>query len=119
MKNELNQMLSNFYQSAMNDTEIGHYFARFHDPEKLQRHLVQLTEFWCRVLGLPGFYQGDPFRIHQQLNAQSPFSPNHFHRWLLLFGQSADQYLEPVVAAEIKDRAKNIALGFSQRFCGA
>lgn len=99
---EIAELVRRFYADVAQDSLLG---PMFNDVAQVDwsEHLPKLTAFWCRaLLGLPG-YQGNPFRAHLLVHAQSEFTAAHFERWLNLFhetveldwvGPNADRALE-------------------------
>lgn len=82
-------MVRRFYQDVAQDDLLG---PVFNDVARVDwaEHLEKLARFWCRVLlGLEG-YAGNPFRAHAAIHAQSPFTSEHFERWLQLFHDTVE-----------------------------
>lgn len=96
------EMVRRFYQDVAQDDLLG---PMFNDVAQVDwaEHLPKLTAFWCRaLLGIEG-YSGNPFRAHALIHQRSPFTLDHFERWLSLFhdtvelgwaGPNADRALE-------------------------
>lgn len=86
---EIAEMVRRFYADVAMDDLLGPVFEEVAQVD-WSEHLPKLTAFWCRVLlGQPG-YQGNPFRSHALVHAQSPFTPAHFERWLGLFHETLE-----------------------------
>jgi hemoglobin len=86
---EISEMVRRFYQDVAQDDLLG---PVFNDVARVDwgEHLAKLARFWCRVLlGLEG-YAGNPFRAHAAIHAQSPFTLDHFERWLQLFHDTVE-----------------------------
>jgi len=86
---EIAEMVRRFYQDVAQDDLLG---PLFNDVAQVEwsEHLPKLTMFWCRaLLGLEG-YSGNPFRSHAQINERSPFTHEHFDRWLELFHDAVE-----------------------------
>ena len=86
---QIAEMVRRFYADVAQDSLLG---PMFNDVARVDwsAHLPKLTAFWCRaLLSVPG-YEGNPYRSHQLINAQSPFTVAHFERWLELFTETDD-----------------------------
>ena len=86
---EIAELVRRFYADVAQDDLLG---PMFNDVAQVDwsEHLPKLTAFWCRaLLGMPG-YQGNPFRAHLLIHAQSEFTAAHFERWLNLFHETID-----------------------------
>ena len=86
---EIAEMVRRFYQDVAQDDLLG---PMFNDVAQVDwnEHLPKLTRFWCRaLLGIKG-YTGNPFRAHALINERSPFTSEHFERWLQLFHDTVE-----------------------------
>lgn len=86
---EIAEMVRRFYQDVAQDDLLG---PLFNDVARVDwsEHLPKLTRFWCRaLLGIEG-YTGNPFRAHALVNERSPFTLEHFERWLELFHDTVE-----------------------------
>jgi len=86
---QIAEMVRRFYADVAQDSLLG---PMFNDVARVDwsAHLPKLTAFWCRaLLSMPG-YEGNPYRAHQLIDAQSAFSVAHFERWLELFAENVD-----------------------------
>ena len=98
-------LVHGFYGKVRKDEMIGPIFARViggdWDP-----HLAKMCDFWSSVMRMTGRYKGNPMLAHMRLKT---VRPEHFQRWLMLFGETARELCEPDVAALFVGRAENIA----------
>ncbi len=88
-REQIAEMVRRFYADVAQDSLLG---PMFNDVARVDwsAHLPKLTAFWCRaLLSMPG-YEGNPYRSHQLINEQSPFTVAHFERWLELFTETVD-----------------------------
>ena len=86
---EIAEMVRRFYADVAQDALLGPLFNNVAHTD-WSAHLPKLTAFWCRALfSMPG-YEGNPYRSHQDVHAQSPFTVAHFERWLELFVDIVD-----------------------------
>lgn len=103
---EIGLLVDRFYDKVRQDEEIGPIFNAIIDD--WPHHLAKLKDFWSTVLLTTGRYKGDPMMTHLQL----PLDPNHFHRWLTLFAETANEVLSPGHAATIIQKSHRIAENF-------
>ena len=93
-------IVDDFYAQVRKDELLGPVFSAVITGD-WQPHLNQMYDFWNAALfGVPGF-RGNPFDKHAPL----PISPQHFSRWLELFGQTIDRHFEGATAEDAKKRA--------------
>ena len=86
---EIAEMVRRFYQDVAQDDLLGPVFDEVAQVD-WNEHLPKLTMFWSRaLLGLHG-YVGNPYRSHALINERSPFTPEHFDRWLQLFHDAVE-----------------------------
>lgn len=86
---EIAEMVRRFYQDVAQDDLLGPVFD---DVAQVDwgEHLPKLSAFWCRaLLGVEG-YVGNPYRAHALVNEKSPFTFDHFDRWLDLFHDTVE-----------------------------
>ncbi len=83
------EMVRRFYQDVAQDDLLGPVFNDVAQVDWAE-HLPKLTAFWCRaLLGIEG-YAGNPFRAHALVHQRSPFTSDHFERWLSLFHDTVE-----------------------------
>lgn len=88
-EDDVRRLVTHFYGDVAQDGLLG---PVFNDVAAVDwpTHLATLTAFWSRLLfGTPG-YRGNPFRAHQTVHRQHPFTSAHFQRWLDLFDETLD-----------------------------
>jgi len=103
---EISVLVDNFYAKVRRDDVIGPIFNAIIDDWPF--HLAKLKDFWSTVMLTTGRYKGDPMMIHLQL----PLDPEHFHRWLTLFAETANEVMEPEHANSIVMKANRIGQNF-------
>ena len=106
-RSAIEQVVSSFYQVAMKDPLIGHFFTEVVALD-LETHLPRICDFWESTLFYKNGYDGNPVRIHQNLHAQSPLEGKHFDRWITLFNAAIDQHYQGEKAELMKTRALSI-----------
>lgn len=109
-RQDLENLLTEFYKIAPNDAEIGHHF----DGVDLQTHLPIIVDFWEKVLFGKQVYFGNPMLIHQKLHEKSPLKLEHFRRWVEIFSATIDENFVGEMAENAKLRAKMIAHSLNQ-----
>ncbi len=104
-----------FYAEIRQDPDLAPVFAAA-IPSDWEPHLKKMMAFWSSVMMMSGRYKGQPVVKHQAL---TKVRPEHFERWLSLFGQTVDQICDAEVAALFRERADNIALSLKRAMFGA
>ncbi|HEY5347463.1 MAG TPA: group III truncated hemoglobin [Rhizomicrobium sp.] len=94
-----------FYGRIREDEILGPIFARVIGAD-WDPHLAKMCDFWSSVMLMSGRYKGNPMIAHMRLKM---VRPEHFERWLDLFGETADAVCPPNIAALFRARAANIA----------
>lgn len=98
----LENLVRVFYGAARQDKLLGPVFAHVTDWEA---HIRQICAFWSSVALMTGRYHGQPLAAHLPL----PLRPEHFARWLDLFGDTARSVCSPEGADYLIDKARRIA----------
>ncbi len=102
---KINDLVRHFYGRVRQDEQLGPIFAKAIGDD-WEPHLLRIIDFWSSVMLMTGRYSGQPMRKHVAL---SDVRPEHFRRWLAMFGESARDLFEPDVAEAFIDRAALIA----------
>ncbi|RYU92175.1 group III truncated hemoglobin [Mucilaginibacter terrigena] len=98
--NSIKVIVDAFYIRVREDEVLAPIFMNA-IPGDWGPHLNKMYGFWnAAMFGVQG-YKGNPFARHVPL----PISREHFERWLMLFGQTVNQYFNGPVAEDIKKRA--------------
>ena len=92
---EISNLVDRFYAKVRRDDVIGPIFNAMIDDWPF--HLAKLKDFWSTVMLRTGRYKGDPMMVHLPL----PLDPEHFHRWLTLFAETANEVMPPEHANSI------------------
>ncbi len=109
-REDLENLLREFYHVATLDDKIGHHFAELN----LETHLPIIVDFWEKVLFGEPVYFGNPLAVHQNLHEKSPLLFEHFQRWFEIFSQTVDDLFVGKTADDTKIRAKIIAHSLNQ-----
>jgi hemoglobin len=102
---ELGQLVRAFYSDARADPLLGPIFAA--KVSDWDVHIAKISDFWSSVMLGSGRYKGNPFGAHIPL--RELIGPQHFRRWLSLWGDAARRTLKPSAAAQIEQKAHRIA----------
>ncbi len=110
-REDLEFLLTGFYEVATKDEQIGHHFAEL----DLVSHLPVIVDFWEKILFGKPVYFGNPLLIHQKINEIFPLKSEHFERWLEIFSQTVDEFFTGETAENAQLRARTIAHSLNQR----
>lgn len=94
-----------FYGKGKKDALLGPIFGNI--PE-LEEHMVVIADFWSKSLLGTTRYDGHPFAAHVHL----PVEPEHFVRWLELFGETAREILPAQQAQQAITKAQHMTQCF-------
>jgi len=109
-RDDLENLLREFYAVATCDEKIGHHFAEL----DLETHLPIIVDFWKKILFGEPVYFGNPLAVHQTLHEKSPLKLEHFQRWVEIFSQTVDELFAGETADNAKLRSKMIAHSLNQ-----
>lgn len=106
-REDVELLVNEFYVKVQADPLLS---PVFNDIAKVdwQHHLPTMYDFWEDLLLGSDKYKGRPYPKHHVL----PIDPQHFERWLALFGETVDSLFEGTRAEEAKFRAQRIAIRF-------
>jgi hemoglobin len=107
-KEDLLQVLSAFYDKAVADETIGHFFTQV-IPLDIPTHLPVIAAFWEAVVFGKTGYSKNVMQVHQHIHQLSAITPQHLERWVLLFTTTIDALFEGENATLMKHRAASIA----------
>jgi hemoglobin len=114
-REDLEQLLTEFYKTATVDEEIGHHFANL----DLETHLPVIINFWEKILFGKPVYFGNPLAAHQTLHEKAPLTLEHFQKWFEIFSRTVDELFAGQTADNAKMRAKMIAHGLNRNLNSA
>jgi hemoglobin len=102
------RLINSFYEKVKKDETIGYIF---NDIAKVDwdHHLPIMYDFWEGVIFQTGNYEGNPMRVHLNLNERTPLKAAHFARWKLLFIETVNELFEGDKAELARQRAVSIA----------
>lgn len=107
-------LVDSFYDKVQADDLIGPVFT---DVAQVDwgKHLPKMYAFWENIILGNNAYQGHPFRPHLIVNRQHTLTLDHFERWLQLFTATLTEHFEGAKADEVRMRATQIALVWSNK----
>jgi hemoglobin len=108
-ESSLKALVDAFYAKVRLDPLIGPVFEGAIDD--WPHHLDKLQAFWSSVMLTSGRYKGRPLPAH--IRHSGSITPGSFRRWLDLWGETADELLDPESAAALRDKAGRIAESLS------
>ena len=101
----IERLVRRFYEKGDVDDLLGPIFRAI---PKLEEHLGVIIDFWSRQLIGSDRYNGRPFPPHWKLD----LTPEHFDRWMLLFGETAHEELPADLAAKAIEKAGHMSSAF-------
>lgn len=106
-REDIDFLIIAFYQSALKDPVIGHFFTEVVDLN-LETHLPVISDFWESILLGRPVYRGNPMLKHLDLARKSPLKPEHMSRWLQLWEQTLVENFHGEKANLALERAQGI-----------
>ena len=107
-------LVDQFYGKVREDDLLGPVFFLALGDDWTD-HLNKLTEFWCTVVLGTRSFQGNVYGTHMAL---AEIEPDHFERWLGLFGETVHQLFNDDDAAQFIARAHRVASSLQISFFG-
>jgi hemoglobin len=108
-------LVHEFYAKVRRDPILGPIFEQA-IGDHWDAHLAKLADFWSSVMLMTGRFKGAPMAVHAEF---PEIGPQHFARWLQLFGETTKLVCPPAAAALFEAKAAMIAqslqLGISAR----
>lgn len=104
---DIERLVRSFYRQAAMDDLLGPVFAAAHVD--WPGHIATLTDFWAwQLLGERG-YDGNPLRAHEPVHRRTPFTGEHYERWLELFETTVNDSFAGPKAELAVQRARRMA----------
>ena len=104
-------MVHQFYGRIRVEPTLGPIFDSEIEPHAWPKHLARMCDFWSSTLLGSGRYQGNPLRVHAQLEV---LELAHFAIWLDLFADTLRQVYPEATAALIEDKARRMGRKLEQ-----
>jgi hemoglobin len=110
----IRSFVDGFYAVVDRDPVLGPVFApRIHGD--WGPHLDKMVRFWSMVLLREPGYSGQPPVVHR---AVEELRPEHFQRWLELFGKTLHEVFEPELADALARKVFDMSRGLSNAIFG-
>lgn len=107
-RNDLELIVKKFYEKAIPDPVIGHFFTEV-IPIDWDEHIQVVTNFWDSMIFGTSEYKNNPMSPHIHLNSLSKMQKHHFEKWLALWTATIHEHFEGDTAREVINRATSIA----------
>jgi len=104
---DINHLVNNFYQKALTDDKIGHFFTEVIFLE-IEKHLPIICLFWESILFNNSTYKGNPMVKHLRMHQKHALSKSDFNQWIALWEQTVNQFFKGEKAQKAIESAKNI-----------
>ena len=115
-REDLHQILRDFYSRLLSNKTLYPYFEKFRDQEVLEEHLTDLTDFWEASLFYRGNYKKNVMEIHRKIDEGNKLKTVHFEAWLFHFEQAVDKLFSGENSDTLKSRARSIATVMQIKF---
>lgn len=99
-----------FYDRIREDEVLGPIFDATIDD--WDPHLATMVDFWSSIMNTTGRYRGSPPMKHAAVSA---IQPEHFVRWVALFGETVDEICPPSIAASFRLRSERMAVVLTRK----
>jgi len=107
-RTDIEFLLTRFYERAFADDVIGFIFTEV-THLNLDKHMPVIASFWDDMLLGAHNYNGNPIKVHQEIDKLTELNEQQFNRWLFLWQITIDELFAGEKADEAKQRAGNIA----------
>lgn len=107
-------LVNSFYDKVRVDPLIGPVFTDVAQVD-WSSHLPKMYAFWESIILGNNAYEGHPFRPHLLVNEKHTLHVEHFDRWLQLFSSTLHEQFTGETAEQVRQRAVQIALVWSQK----
>jgi hemoglobin len=107
-REDLVRLLEVFYERALADERIGHFFTKV-VPLDLHAHIPVIADFWESVLLDGRGYRKNVMEVHRHIHLLSSIRKEHLDRWVALFSATVDDLFSGDKAELAKQRGRSIA----------
>jgi hemoglobin len=104
---DVERFVRDFYRQAAMDDVLGPVF--FAADLDWNAHIRTLVDFWCWQLFGERGYEGNPLRAHEPVHRRTPFTEQHYERWLTLFEETVGSMYGGPTAELAVARARKMA----------
>lgn len=107
-REDVSVIVRNFYAKVRTDETLAHIFNNI--ITDWEAHLEKLTDFWTMQLFGGKIYNGNPIKVHQEVDDQSnhEVTAYHFGTWLNLWFETIDANFTGENADTLKRRARKM-----------
>ncbi len=106
-REDLRIVFENFYQKALKDEAIGHFFTEV-IPIDLEEHLPVILDFWQNNLFFTGGYGKNLLTVHQHIDNKFPMTYKDVDTWIELLNKTVDELFRGEVSTRLKTNALSI-----------
>src|SRR5215217_9143651 len=92
-REDLETVLTAFYEKAFRDDLIGHFFTEV-VPLDLETHIPVIADFWEAIVFNTRGYRKNVMEVHQHINHLSSIKKEHLDRWVKIFTETVDESFE-------------------------
>jgi hemoglobin len=104
-RDDLDRLLTAFYQHAMTDELLEPVFTA--SQMVLATHLPRIGSFWEVTLLHEGDYSGRPMQVHRDLVEVAGLRRAHFSRWLAIWTETVStMFSGPVAGKAVTDATR-------------
>ena len=107
-RNDLEKLFNSFYELAMTDKHIGHFFTEVVSLD-LKSHLPHILDFWEANLWGKAGYKKNVLQVHLDIHKKSKMEYAHFDKWLHILNSCVDNQFAGPLAERLKTNALSIA----------
>lgn len=107
-REDVSLIVRSFYAKVRTDETLAHIFNNI--ITNWEEHLEKLTDFWTMQLFGGKVYNGNPIKVHQEVDDQSnhEVTAYHFGTWLNLWFETIDANFTGENADTLKRRARKM-----------
>ncbi|MFY0481634.1 group III truncated hemoglobin [Flavobacterium sp. PLA-1-15] len=107
-REDVSLIVRSFYAQVRTDETLAHIFNNI--ITDWEAHLEKLTDFWTMQLFGGKIYNGNPIKVHQEVDDQSnhEVTAYHFGTWLNLWFETIDANFTGENADTLKRRARKM-----------
>ncbi|MCO8274116.1 group III truncated hemoglobin [Actinoplanes sp. TRM 88003] len=111
---DVQELVGAFYRQAFADPLIGPIFTDIARMD-LEAHMPIMCDFWETALFRTGSYKRNALQLHFALDNKFQLEPQHFARWVELWGRAVDERFAGPKAELAKRQAERIAGAMHRR----
>ena len=115
---EILEMVTRQYADVVQDDLLAPHFTVGPGHVDWQALIGSITDYWNHVLLYAPGYEIDAIERHRAMHGRSPFTPEAFDRWLLIFHDTVDGGWSGPNAEIAKKRATGMARAMANRLLG-